>query len=205
MYDEEIEKAMLFYIIFEQEEYLLDEEDFADGRNKKIIKAINELKAEKKEVSILNIKSKIKADQKKVLEYLTSLGDYIRTSNAETIYSSVIELSKKRKLFKIMQEKSTEIADCENIDVLAQELIKQVNQIEQINEKEKTFSQQVADTSIWIEQNTKEKTDYSLYTGIGDLDNMTCGLHKEELTIIGARPRNRKNNTSIANSRTYCE
>lgn len=188
MYDEEIEKAMLFYIIFEQEEYLLDEDDFADGRNKKIIRAINELKAEKKEVSILNVKSKIKADQKKVLEYLTSLGDYIRTSNAETIYSSVIELSKKRKLFKIMQEKSTEIADCENIDVLAQELIKQVNQIEQINEKEKTFSQQVADTSIWIEQNTKGNTDYSLYTGISDLDHITCGLHQEELTIIGARP-----------------
>ena len=47
MYDEEIEKAMLYYLIFEQEEYLLDEEDFTSERNKKIIKAINELKAEK--------------------------------------------------------------------------------------------------------------------------------------------------------------
>ena len=40
-----------------------------------------------------------------------------------------------------------------------------------------------------IEQNTLKGTDYSLYTGITDLDNITCGLHRQELTIIGARPR----------------
>lgn len=48
MYDDELEKAMLYYLIFEQEEYILDENDFVSERNKKIIKAINELKAEKK-------------------------------------------------------------------------------------------------------------------------------------------------------------
>ena len=61
MWDEEIEKAMLYYIIFEKEDYLLDEEDFVNERNKKIIKAINELKAEKQEVLMMSIKSKIKA------------------------------------------------------------------------------------------------------------------------------------------------
>ena len=59
MYDEELEKAMLFYLIFENEEYLLDENDFVNDRNQKIIKAINELKAEKKDISVLSVKSKI--------------------------------------------------------------------------------------------------------------------------------------------------
>ena len=35
----------------------------------------------------------------------------------------------------------------------------------------------------------KNKNDYSLYTGISDLDDKILGLHNGELTIIGARPR----------------
>lgn len=188
MYDEELEKAMLYYIIFEKEEYLLDENDFVGDRNKKIIKAINELKAEEKETSILTIQSKIKGNRKQVLGYLSSLGEYIRVSSSENVYNQLIELSKKRKLFKIMQEKIEEIIESENIDILAQETIKQINQVEQINKKEKTFVEQIVDTVKQIEKNTTEKADYSLYTGIADLDKITCGLHKQELTIIGARP-----------------
>lgn len=200
MFDEELEKAMLFYLIFEQEEYLLDENDFVNDRNKRIIKAINELKAEKKEVSMFTIKSKIKANQKQVLEYLSSLGNYISLTSADSIYNQLIELSKKRKLFKLLQDMKMEISDCENIDILAQELIKEVNKVEQVNEKEKTFKEQVLTTIEKIEENSFKKADYKLYTGILDLDKITCGLHNQELTIIGARPRSRQNYTSITNS-----
>lgn len=203
MWDEEIEKAMLYYLIYEQEDYLLDENDFTTDRNKKIIKAINELKAEKKEITILSIKSKIKANQKQVLDYITSLGEHVRTTSAENVYNELIKLSKKRKMFKIMQERTMEIADCENVDILAQEIIKQINEVERINEKEKTFLEQVVDTTDKIEEATQKGMDYSLYTGITDLDNKICGLHKQELTIIGARPRSRKNNARITDSRTY--
>ena len=188
MYDEELEKAMLFYLIFENEEYLLDENDFVNDRNQKIIKAINELKAEKKDISMLSVKSKIKANSKQVLEYISSLGDYVRTSSSEDIYNQLIELSKKRKIFKILQEKTMDIADAESIDALAQNIVKQINSIEQINEKEKTFLEQVVNTATKMEEDSKNGTDYSLYTGITDLDNKTCGLHRQELTIIGARP-----------------
>ncbi len=191
MYDEELEKAMLYYLIFEQEEYLLDEEDFTSDRNKKIIKAINQLKAEKQEISMLNIKSKIKANGKQVMDYIVSLGEYIQTTNADTIYNNLINLSKKRKIFKLLQEKMIDIAECENIDIFAEETIKEINKIEQVNEKEKTFLEQVVETTDKIEKSVLEGQDYSLYTGIRDLDNIICGLHKEELTIIGARPRSR--------------
>ena len=203
MWDEEIEKAMLYYLIYEQEEYLLDESDFTTERNKKIIKAINELKAEKQEITILSIKSKIRANQKQVLDYITSLGEYVRTTTAENVYNELINLSKKRKIFRIMQEQTTEIANCENIDILAQQIIKQINEVEKINEKEKTFLEQVIDTTEKIEKATQQGMDYSLYTGITDIDNKICGLHKQELTIIGARPRSRKNNICIADSRKY--
>lgn len=204
MYDDELEKAMLYYLIFEQEEYILDENDFVSERNKKIIKAINELKAEKKEISLLTVKSKIKGNKSQILEYLASLGDYVRVSSSENVYNNLIQLSKKRKLLRILQNRTMEIAESENIDILSQEIIKQINEIEKINEHEQTFTEQITSTLEELEKNTREQKDYSLYTGLGDLDNLTCGLHKEELTIIGARPRNRKNNTSITNSRIYC-
>lgn len=188
MWDEEIEKAMLYYIIFEKEDYLLDEEDFVNERNKKIIKAINELKAEKQEISMMSIKSKIKANGKQVLDYLAMLGDYIRTTNADDIYTRLIELSKKRKLLRLLETEKENVTDCESVDILAEKIIKEINRIEQINEKEKTFLQQVVDVMGQIEENTLKGTDYSLYTGITDLDNIMCGLHRQELTIIGARP-----------------
>ena len=188
MYDEEIEKAMLFYLIFEKEEYCLDENDFINDRNKKIIRAINELKAEKKEISVLSIKSKIKANGKQVLEYISDLGQYVSTSNADSVYNELISLSKKRKLFELLQRKTMEIAECENIDILSQEVVKEINKIEQINEKEQTFLEKVIETMSKMEQESFKSNDYSLYTGIQDLDKLTCGLHNQELTIIGARP-----------------
>lgn len=203
MYDEELEKAMLYYLIFEQEEYLLDEEDFTSDRNKKIIKAINQLKAEKQEISMLSVKAKIKANGKQVMDYIVSLGEYIQTTTSDAIYNNLINLSKKRKISKLLHEKIMEILECEDVDILAEETIKEINKIEQVNEKEKTFLEQVVETTDRIEKSVLEGQDYSLYTGIRDLDNIICGLHKEELTIVGARPRSWKNNISFTNSRIH--
>lgn len=188
MYDEELEKAMLYYVIFKQEDYLLDENDFVSDRNQKIINAVNELKAEKQEVSVFSIKAKIKANQGQVLQYLSTLGDYVQIESADSIYNRLIELSKKRKLFKLLKNRTMEITECENIDILAQEIVKQINTIEQVNEKEKTFAQQFLDVITKMEEDCNKGMDYSLYTGIQDLDKKICGLHKQELTIIGARP-----------------
>lgn len=188
MYDEELERAMLYYLIFEQEQYTLSEEDFINDRNKKIIRAINELKAENKEISMLSIKSKIKANGKQVLDYIASLGDFVKTSSAENVYNELITLSKKRKIFKLLQDKMMEVSECENIDVLAEDTIKQINSIEQVNEKTETFVQQVVNTLGAIEDNYNNRNDYSLYTGITDLDDKILGLHNQEFTVIGARP-----------------
>ena len=188
MSDEELEKAMLYYLIYEQEDYVLDETDFAFERNKRIIKAINELKAEKKEISIISLQSKISANNKQVIEYLANLNEYVYATTADYIYNQIIELSKKRKLMALLQKSITELMETENIDIFMQDKIKQINKIAEINEKEQTFVEQVVETSTEIEKNTLQKPDYTLYTGITDLDKMICGLHKQELTIIGARP-----------------
>lgn len=203
MYDEVIEKAMLYHVIFEKEQYLLDENDFVNVKNKQIINAINELKANKEEVSMLTIKSKIKTNSKQVLAYLSTLIDYSYGTSAETIYNKLIEFSKKRKMLELLQTSISEVEETENIDILSEKIIKNINEIQKIENKEKTFLEQVVEVTEEIEKSVKQETDYSLYTGMIELDKVICGLHKQELTIIGARPRSWKNNLCIANSRTY--
>lgn len=188
MYDEEIEKAVLYYIIFKNEELDIEESDFINMKNKLIAKAIEELKLEKEEISILSVQSKIKGNQKQILEYISNLGNNIYGITAEVCYNKLKELSKKRKVFELAQNILTNVAEEESIDIYIQDCIDKLNKIEKINTKEKTFVEQIAETTSEIERNYNNRNDYSLYTGIFDLDKLTCGLHNQELTIIGARP-----------------
>ena len=188
MYDEEIEKAVLYYIIFKKEELDIEESDFINMKNKLIAKAIEELKLEKEEISILSVQSKIKGNQKQILEYISNLGNNIYGITAEVCYNKLKELSKKRKVFELAQNILTNVAEEESIDIYIQDCIDKLNKIEKINTKEKTFVEQIAETTSEIERNYNNRNDYSLYTGIFDLDKLTCGLHNQELTIIGARP-----------------
>ena len=188
MYDEEIEKAVLYYIIFKNEELDIEESDFINMKNKLIAKAIEELKLEKEEISILSVQSKIKGNQKQILEYISNLGNNIYGITVESCYNRLKELSKKRKVFELAQNILANVTEKENIDIYIQDCIDKLNNIEKINTKEKTFVEQIAETTNEIEKNYNNRNDYSLYTGIFDLDKLTCGLHNQELTIIGARP-----------------
>lgn len=187
MYDEEIEKAVLYYIIFQNADYQIDESDFVNGRNIRIAKAIMQLRKEKKEISMLNVQSLIKANQTEVLQYISKLGDNVYGANEDNTYMKLIKLSEKRKLFNLLQKAIGEIQD-EEADIYSQKLIKQLNEITQREEKEKTFTEKIAEATIDLEKKYNNQSDYSLYTGLYDLDDMTCGLHNQELTIIGARP-----------------
>lgn len=97
MWNEEIEKAVLFYVIYEQEAFVLNEDDFVSDRNRKIVRAINELKSRNEEISIFSISSRIKANKNQVLKYLSGLGEYVRTATADSVYKELIQLSKKEK------------------------------------------------------------------------------------------------------------
>lgn len=205
MFDEEIEKAILYYIIFENADYIIQEEDFVNDRNKKIAKAIIELRKTKKEVSLLSVKNNIKAtNPSEVLNYISNIGNNIFGSNADELYSELIQLSKKRKLFNLAHKILQDI-ETENVDIYSQKLIKQINEINKEEEKDLTLSEQIIETMNQIENSYNQRNDYSLYTNITDLDRKICGLHNQELTIIGARPRCRKNNTCLTNSPKNCK
>lgn len=203
MNDEEIEKAVLFYIIFKNELFDLSEKDFTNQCNKKIIKAINELKAKQERISMLTIQSKIDSDSSKVLKYLSELGNYIYKTNAQTAYEMLKDKTKKRELLELAKNIQKEIEQIEDVDVYLEKSISEIQKIEFQTEKEENFIEEVAKTATKIEQNINKKQDFSYYTGFFDLEDLTDGLHKGELTIIGARPRSWKNNILSTNCRAY--
>lgn len=188
MNDEEIEKAVLFYIIFKNELFDLSEKDFTNQCNKKIINAINELKAKQEKISMLTIQSKIDSDSSKVLKYLSELGNYIYKTDAQTAYEILKDKTKKRELLELAKNIQKEIEQIEDVDVYLEKSISEIQKIEFQTEKEENFIEEVAKTATKIEQNINKKQDYSYYTGFFDLDDLTDGLHKGELTIVGARP-----------------
>ena len=190
MYDEEIEKAVLFYIIFDNAQYQISEDDFVNAMNKRIAIAINELRRLKENVSMISVQSRCKENQNEVLAYISKIGDTVirGLNNPDELYSKLIKLSQKRKLFMIAKKMQAEILEQEEADIYGQKIIDEINKITSREEKEKTFVQKIADATLEIENSWKNSSDYSLYTGIYDLDSMICGLHKQELTIIGARP-----------------
>ena len=190
MYDEEIEKAILFYIIFDNAQYQISEDDFVNAMNKKIAIAINELRRLKEDVSMISIQSRCKENQNEVLAYISKIGDTVirGLNNPDELYSKLIKLTQKRKIFMLAKKMQVEIFEQEEADIYGQKVIDEINKITSREEKEKTFVQKIADATLEIENNWKNQSDYSLYTGIYDLDSMICGLHKQELTIIGARP-----------------
>lgn len=204
MYDEEIEKAVLFYLIFEEKEAVLSDVDFLNPAHKKIITAINSLKIKKEEITILTVRNEIDENSSNVLEYLANLGNYISNTSFNTAYKLLKKYTKKRQIQELAKKTLMEVANEEDPDVFIEKQIASLQKIEYQTETDNNFVQQVADAVGEIEKNINVKKNYDLYTGIFDLDGLTDGLHNGELTIIGARPRRRKNNFLYANSRKNC-
>lgn len=189
IYDAQVEKAVLFAIIFEGAELNIQEKDFVDIKNKEIAKAILELKKNKEDISLLSVQEITKGNKEKIIEYISHLGDNVFGITGEHSFKKLKEYTKKRELKEEAEKILKEIPDEENVNEYAEKEIKVIQEIakEGITEKEDLLTK-VAKTTALIEEAYLQQADYSLYTGFFDLDKLTGGLHKKEFTVIGARP-----------------
>lgn len=191
MYDEEVEKTILYYLIFEEEETKLKPEDFYITKNRQIYNAIEELRKKREEVNILSIKNAIKGKDTDILKYISEIAESRYESSFEYAYKKIKELSKKRQLEEFNTNLKVELNEgIEDVEIYIEKQIKKLIEINDEEKKEETFQEAVVETSEIIEQKylQKEKYDNKYTTGIFDLDEVTNGLQKGELTIIGARP-----------------
>ena len=190
MYDENIEKTVLYYLIFENEELSLNERDFFLVKNKQIFAAIEKLRKKKEEVNILSIKKTIEGKDTEILKYISKIAESKFGSSIDYAYKELKRLSKKRELLRISNVIKENTENEPEIEVLIEKIIKELKDLNEEGEKEKTFLDMVVETSNEIDKKRLQgpNYDYKYYTGIFDLDKVTNGLHEEEFTVIGARP-----------------
>lgn len=190
MYDEEIEKTVLYYLIFEKEQIDIDKEDFFLQKHKQLAESIINLKNKKEEINIISIKNSIKGKDTEILKYISIIAESKFGSSMDYAYKELKRLSKKRKLLELSNKLKDEIEDETEIEIYIEKVIKELSEINQQGQKEKTFLDMVCETADIIEKKRIQGTgyDYKYFTGIFDLDKVTNGLHEEELTIVGARP-----------------
>lgn len=188
MFNEEIEKAVLYYIIFRNKEFSITSKDFVSNRNRQIAEAIIQLKSKKQEISLLSVAEKIKGNKSDILSYISNLHEYVLGISEDVAFSKLIFYSKKRQVYEMLKKIEKDIQEEAEIDVLIEKTISDLGKIQSRNEQSVVFAEQVSDTIQYIEDSYNKRADYSLYTGLIDLDKKILGLHNQELTIIGARP-----------------
>lgn len=206
MNDDEVEKVILYYMIFENEQCDLSEKDFFNPVHKQIISALNIIKQKKEDISLIAIKNYMKSEDSNLLTYLSNLGEYIYNMSFEKAYETLKNYTKKRQVSQVGQVIADSIKenDVSEVDGFIEKLIAKLQQIQSQTEKDESFAIQLSNTLDMIEKKMKQKQkDYSLFTGFFDLDALTDGLHNGELTVVGARPRSWKDNICITNWRVY--
>lgn len=82
------------------------------------------------------------------------------------------------------------LSEHENAIDIKSDALQAISEIEAKEADTKHFDIEsiIVDTMNCIENDYKADDDGNLFTGLHDLDKITAGLHKEELTIVGARP-----------------
>ena len=217
LYSEEVEQNILgCMLVFEDcVRYTkeIDENEFYSSTHKKIFEAIKELQTNESPVEIISVKEILKnkgLEDKRILSYLVKITENIFTStNIEYYISKLKNYSIRRQIVKEAQKIISNMYEVSS-DVEAEEIKKEAVQgISDIKISSKNCSEEnemknvIVESMIDIENKYNKRDDFRYHTGLFELDKVTDGLHEQELTLIAARPRSRKNSISIKNSREY--
>ena len=200
--DLEAEKAVLGAAflakdaIVQAREYLTDE-DFYSRRHQIIFKAMTKLNDNDRPIDIISMKNEL--DQEKEMsnvggmEYLTELAESVPTAADVSYYAKLVrDKSTARRLI----DTATQIAgkgyeDNEDLTSLLDEAERSILNVAESNKNGElqNISPLLVESADHIYALSKQKSDVTgLTTGYPQLDEMTKGLHPDELIIIAARP-----------------
>lgn len=167
------------------EKLLID--DFIDTTCKKLFESMKNLKVKNEEITMFQINSISGISFSTIAEISSSIAT---TATIESDAKLLKDKANRRKLkqkahliLKMVDDNTKEITEIKN------DALKEIQDLEDIVDDEIiTLSLAMVETSSVLNERFKNKDDRSCYTGIAKLDTFTAGLHREELTTIGARP-----------------
>lgn len=201
MYSKEIEESIIGCLaIFEDcQKYIkkLEEEDFYINQNKIIFQLMKELYEQESPINLTTIKEKAKSKNLKeaeIFNYIVQITELIITSSQIEYYVKSLKLYSTRRKILSATKKINDLVFSTDIDVDSNELKREcINQIVNINtqkEELKNSDMMSVMNAVMddIENKYQNREDHTYETGFFDLDKATNGLHKQELTIVAARP-----------------
>lgn len=201
LYSKDIEEGIIACLaIFEDcQRYIkkIEIDDFFIQINQVIMQLIKELNEDNNPINITTIKEKAKnkeLEAEEIFKYLVRISENIITSAEIDYYIKTLKsYSMKRKILQATKKINDKVFLTE-ADIDSEELKKEcINEIVNI----KMQTQELKDSDMLsvmnividdIEDRYKNRDNHIYETGFFDLDKATNGLHKQELTIIAARP-----------------
>ena len=165
----------------------LKEDDFLDGTCKRLFRVMEGLKAVNKDISIFKLNEVSNVPISEIGKITATIAT---TRTIESDVKLLKDKSNRRRLYtkgnlirEMAQDYTKEIGELKN------DALREIQDLEEVIDEEViTLRQAMMETTLSLDDRFKNKDDKSYYTGISKLDNNTAGLHKEELTTIGARP-----------------
>ncbi len=212
---EEVEVNVLASILVDKDnsKYIdsLELEDFSYKINQKIFELMKELNDKDETVDLLTVKElgvTKKYNGIRLLETMSNMTDKLYyAGNIEKYIKMLKNLSIKRKIFGTAKKVCEEISEIDpNVDEIEvkNEVVQKFLNIKTNKKKTNMEMKDVMlETFKDIEDRYEKRDDYSYRTGYINLDKVIEGLHEQELTIIAARPRSRKDSFCFANGRAY--
>ncbi|MDR0956869.1 MAG: replicative DNA helicase [Endomicrobium sp.] len=197
----EAEEAVIGSMLIEKEAIIkligiIDENDFYNGKNKRIYKTIMELYIEDEAVDLLTVCNALKKkgeEDRELMKYLISLVDRVPTAANVEYYGRIIrDKSVGRKIIKIgtktVKDVFNENEGVENILERVQDELFKISG-EKRGQGFTSITKLVTPTLTKLEKLHLNPRDVSgLSTGFRDFDEKTGGLHSGELIILAARP-----------------
>lgn len=198
-YNEVAEKSLLQTLITRPDEQKnigqLVSKDFYPAQHQKIFSAMQKLYTEKKECDLATVSSALRemyGDEEQTLtgvltEIITNYA-YMDTWAIKSHIEIIKACSLRRQMMAILDGAKTELQDEENETAAVLDKTRQLlRDIVITRHAWKTMGDVLMETYNELEKRSRGEV-VSMTSGISDLELLTTGFHKGELTIIGARP-----------------
>ncbi|MQS76606.1 replicative DNA helicase [Lactobacillus halodurans] len=200
--DKDAEQAVLGAVFLSQDALIeameyVDADDFYQHANQLVFQAMMNLNDEEEPVDVVTVQNELdRANQIEDIggvSYLAELANAVPTAANTTYYAKIVKnKSTLRRLINAATDiVSRSFEEDEDVDSIIDQSEKDIMDVSE-NRNHKGFrriSDVVKSSFEEIDKLYDEDSDVTgLSTGYKDLDDMTTGLHKDELIILAARP-----------------